>query len=185
RLSRKKPHWDLPFLAFLVEIFDCLDLSKHGDSILEIMSRHLQSKCRERRRLVLRGLVVLSKDPSMAFGLWALWQQGRVAVKARCWCCSRSLLHSTALSSTQARKMCTLSQSLVELLGDLHGYVVSMTLSVLTNDDIHLQLHYLNLFLKVMDFVVDKGKKPLKRIVSQSLVPLFFHCHDENKRVAK
>ena len=47
------------------QIFDCLDLSEHGDSILEIMSRHLQSTCRERRRLVLRGLVVLSKDASM------------------------------------------------------------------------------------------------------------------------
>ncbi|XP_053837943.1 maestro heat-like repeat-containing protein family member 6 isoform X2 [Vidua macroura] len=175
-LRREEPCWDLPFLAFLVEVLECLDTTKCGESMLEIMSRHLQSKCRERRRLALRGLVVLSKDPSMA------------------------------------RRMCSLSQNLVELLGDAHGYVVSMSLSVLTNilenehilissttapklaeallplfdrDNIHMQLVSLNLFFKVMDLVVNKGKKPLKRIVRQSLLPLFFHCHDENQRVAK
>ncbi|XP_064291580.1 uncharacterized protein LOC135309359 [Passer domesticus] len=175
-LHRADPYWDLPFLAFLVEVFECLDLCKCGDSILEIMSRCLQSECRERRRLALRALMVLSKDP------------------------------------LRARRMCSLSKNLVELLGDADGYVVSMTLSVLTNilendhilissttapqlaeallplfdcDDIHMQLLSLNLFFKVMDLVVKKGKKPLKRIVKQSLLPLFFHCHDANERVAK
>ncbi|XP_023774899.1 maestro heat-like repeat-containing protein family member 7 isoform X2 [Cyanistes caeruleus] len=174
-LNREETYWDLPFLAFLVEVFECLDLT-YGDNILEIMSRHLHSKCRERRRLALKGLLVLSKDP------------------------------------LRARKMCSLSQTLLELLGDAHGYVVSMTLSVLTNilenehilissttapklaeallplfdkDDIHMQLLSLHLFFKVMDLAVDKRKKPLKRIVRQSLLPLFFHCYDENKRVAK
>ncbi|XP_064291608.1 uncharacterized protein LOC135309397 isoform X2 [Passer domesticus] len=116
-LHRADPYWDLPFLAFLVEVFECLDLCKCGDSILEIMSRCLQSECRERRRLALRALMVLSKDP--------------------------------------------------------------------LRDDIHMQLLSLNLFFKVMDLVVKKGKKPLKRIVKQSLLPLFFHCHDANERVAK
>ncbi|CAN8174178.1 unnamed protein product [Coccothraustes coccothraustes] len=176
RLHRQDPHWDLPFLAFLVEVFQCLDLREWGDSILEIMSRCLQNECGERHRLALRALMVLSKDPLLA------------------------------------RRMCSLSKNLVELLGDADGYVVSMTLSVLTNmlenehilissttapklaeallplfdcDDIHMQLLSLNLFFKVMNLVVDKGKKPLKRIVSQSLLPLFIHCHDENQRVAK
>ena len=36
-----------------------------SDSFLEILSRRLCSKCPEMRRLVLRGLVVLSKDPVM------------------------------------------------------------------------------------------------------------------------
>ncbi|OWK53742.1 hypothetical protein RLOC_00000418 [Lonchura striata] len=140
------------------------------------MSRHLQSECREQRCLALRGLVVLSKDPSMA------------------------------------RRMHPLSPRLLELLGDAQGYVVSMTLSVLTNilenehilissstapklaeallplfdcDDICMQLLSLDLFFKVMDLVVSKGEKPLKRIVRQSLLPLFFHCHDKNERVAE
>ncbi|XP_077027600.1 uncharacterized protein LOC143692123 [Agelaius phoeniceus] len=36
-----------------------------------------------------------------------------------------------------------------------------------------------------MELVVEEGEKPLTRIVSQSLLPLFLRWHDENRRVAK
>ncbi|XP_072788119.1 maestro heat-like repeat family member 5 [Taeniopygia guttata] len=173
--SREEPCWDLPFLAFLVEVLGGLDLSECGGSILEMMSRYLRSECRERRRLALRGLVVLAKDPVMA------------------------------------RRMYPLSQGLLELLGDAHGEVVSMSLSVFMNvlqnknilvssttapklaeallplfdhDSSHVQLLSIQLFEKVMDLVVDEAKKPLKRIVNQSQIPLFLHCHEDNQRVA-
>ncbi|XP_017583875.1 PREDICTED: uncharacterized protein LOC108445229 [Corvus brachyrhynchos] len=64
-LSKEKPRWDLPATAFLVEVLECLDLSDCGDSILEMMSRYLQSECREKCHLALRSLMMLSKDPSM------------------------------------------------------------------------------------------------------------------------
>ncbi|XP_064291584.1 uncharacterized protein LOC135309362 [Passer domesticus] len=82
--SCEKPRWDLPFLAFLVEVslvastasrsclpalcplvLECLDWNKCAHTVLKIMSSCLHSKCREQRRLALRGLVVLSKDPLM------------------------------------------------------------------------------------------------------------------------
>ncbi|XP_048144360.1 uncharacterized protein LOC125318047 [Corvus hawaiiensis] len=175
-LSREEPHWNLPFLAFLVELLECLDLSKYGDSILEMMSRYLLSECRQRCRLALRGLVVLSKDPVMA------------------------------------RRMGSVSQRLVELLGDADGEVVRMSLSVFMNvlenkdilvssttapklaeallplfdnDNSHVQLLSIHLFSKVMELVVDEGKKPLKTIVNQSLYPLVIYWDDENWRVAK
>ncbi|XP_017584672.1 PREDICTED: uncharacterized protein LOC108445431 [Corvus brachyrhynchos] len=65
-LIREEPRWDLPILAFFVEVLECLDLSECGRRMLQIMSRHLQSECRERRRLALRGLVVLSDDAVIA-----------------------------------------------------------------------------------------------------------------------
>ncbi|XP_005062012.1 PREDICTED: uncharacterized protein LOC101808449 isoform X3 [Ficedula albicollis] len=175
-LSTQEPRWDLPALAFLVEVLECLDLSECGDSILEILSRHLRSNSRERRRLALRGLVVLSKDPSLA------------------------------------RPIRSLSRSILKLLGDTDGEVIGMSLSVfinmfqkkhlmisstaapklaepllslLENDNSHVQLLSIHLFCTVMDLVVDEGKKALERIVSQSLLPLFLHCHDENQHVAK
>ncbi|XP_068856289.1 maestro heat-like repeat-containing protein family member 7 [Aphelocoma coerulescens] len=175
-LSRKEPGWDLPFLAFLVEVLECLDLRECGDSVLEIMSRYLLSECRQRCRLALRGLVVLSKDPAMA------------------------------------RRMGSLSQWLVELLDDADGEVVRMSLSVFMNalenkdilvssttapklaeallplfenDNSHVQLFSIHLFCKVMDLVVEEGKKPLKKIVSQSMLLLFLHCHEENRHVAE
>ncbi|XP_068856294.1 maestro heat-like repeat-containing protein family member 7 [Aphelocoma coerulescens] len=175
-LSRKEPGWDLPFLAFLVEVLECLDLRECGDSVLEIMSRYLLSECRQRCRLALRGLLVLSKDPAMA------------------------------------RRMGSLSQRLVELLDDADGEVVRMSLSVFMNalenkdilvssttapklaeallplfenDNSHVQLFSIHLFCKVMDLVVEEGKKPLKKIVSQSMLLLFLHCHEENRHVAE
>ncbi|XP_053831481.1 uncharacterized protein LOC128806145 [Vidua macroura] len=175
-LSREEPCWDLPALAFLVEVLDCLDFSKCGGSVLNIMSRHLQSECSQRRRLALRGLVLLSKDPSMA---------GR---------------------------MCSLSCSLLELLRDADGEVVSMSLRVLTNvlphhgilrssiiapklaevllllfdhKNSHVQLLCIQLFCKLMELVVDEGKKPLKTIVNKSLYTLLIYCHDDNWHVAK
>ncbi|XP_068052920.1 maestro heat-like repeat-containing protein family member 7 [Anomalospiza imberbis] len=176
QLCREDPFWDLPFLAFLVEVLHCLDMTKCADSILEIMSRHLQSECRQRRHLALRGLVVLSKDPSMA------------------------------------SRMCSVSQSLLGLLGDADGEVVSMSLHVFTNmlqhkhilvssttapklaeallllfdhDNSHVQLLSIQLFHTVMESVVDEGKKPLKTIVNRNLYALLIYCHDENCHVAK
>ncbi|XP_071418236.1 maestro heat-like repeat-containing protein family member 7 [Pithys albifrons albifrons] len=175
-LSKEKHCCELPTMAFLVEALDCLDMSECGDSILQIFSRHLQSECPERRRLALRGLVVLSKDLSMAEG------------------------------------MRSLTQSLLELLGDADGELVAMTLSVFINevqdrdikitiptalqmapalqplfdnDNTHVQQLSIHLFLKVMELVVDEGKKALKTYVNHSLLPLFFHGHDKNRAVAE
>ncbi|XP_056352271.1 maestro heat-like repeat-containing protein family member 6 isoform X1 [Oenanthe melanoleuca] len=176
RLSREEPLWHLAAMAFLVEVLEFLDFSEWGDSILEIMIRHLQSESRDRCLLALRGLEVLSRDPSMA------------------------------------RKMCNLSGRLLELLKNEDADVVRVTLSVLMNlllnkdilvssptapklaevlqflfdhDNSHVQLLSIRLYKQVMESVVGKGKKRLKMLVSESLLPLFFHCHNENTRVAQ
>ncbi|KAM3667281.1 maestro heat-like repeat-containing protein family member 7 [Ammospiza maritima maritima] len=174
-LSTEGHRWDLPFLAFLVEVLEYLDLRECSESVLEMMARYLQSECRERRRLALRGLVVLIRDRLLA------------------------------------RRMCILSQRLVDVLGDEDAEVVRMSLCVFMNvlqhkdilvasttaprlaealvqlfdhDNSNVQLLSIQLFEKVIDLVVDEGKKPLKRIANHSLLPLFIHCHEENQRVA-
>ena len=61
------------------QVLECLDLNECGENVLEIMKRHLKSQSREMRRLVLRGLAVLSKDPSMVRRRQQLklcWQRG-------------------------------------------------------------------------------------------------------------
>ncbi|XP_027527879.1 maestro heat-like repeat-containing protein family member 6, partial [Neopelma chrysocephalum] len=175
-LITEKPRWELPAMAFFVEVLDCLDMTDCGESILEILSRHLQSECKERHRLALRGLVVLSKDPTMA------------------------------------KRMCSLSESLVELLQDadveLVGMALLMFMNMLQNKDIlisrptapklaealrplfdsdnsHVQVLSIRLFQKVMELVVAEGKKPLERYVRQSLLPLFLHWHEEKQGLAK
>ncbi|XP_056352588.1 maestro heat-like repeat-containing protein family member 6 [Oenanthe melanoleuca] len=175
-LSTQEPRWDLPFLAFLVEVLECLDLSECGDSILEIMSRFLRSNSRERRRLALRGLVLLSKDPLMARPIRSL---------------SRSILK--LLAGTDGEVIGMSLSVFINMFQNKHLMISSTAapklaeplLSLLENDNSHVQLLSIHLFCTVMDLVVDEGKKALERIVSQSLLPLFLHCHDENQHVAK
>nr|XP_041569079.1 uncharacterized protein LOC115492412 isoform X2 [Taeniopygia guttata] len=175
-LRKEKPFYDLILLTVLVEVLECLDLSKCRGSALKTMSRYLWSECCHRHHLALRGLAVLTKDPWMA------------------------------------RRMYLLSQRLLELLGAPDIEVVSMSLRVFMNvlqhqnilvssttapklteallllfdhDNSHVRLLSIQLFCKVMELVVDEGKKPLKTIVNKSLLALFIYCHDENWQVAK
>ncbi|XP_027488941.1 maestro heat-like repeat-containing protein family member 6, partial [Corapipo altera] len=163
-----------PLRAFQALVY--LDVRECGESVLQILSRHLWSECPEMRRQVLRGLVVLSQDAVMA------------------------------------KRMCSLTESLVQLLWDADGELLRRTVSVLgflfsdkdiqlssptalqlaealqplfDNADSSVQLSSILLFRGVMTMVEKKGKKPLKPHVRQSLLPLFFHCHDENQRVAE
>ncbi|XP_064289539.1 maestro heat-like repeat-containing protein family member 7 [Passer domesticus] len=72
-LSTQELRWDLPALAFLVEVLECLDLrERDADRVLQILSRHVQSKCRERCHLALRALLKLTDDPSMTEKMWSL-----------------------------------------------------------------------------------------------------------------
>ncbi|XP_074405043.1 uncharacterized protein LOC141730520 [Zonotrichia albicollis] len=48
------------------------------------------------------------------------------------------------------------------------------------HDNSHAQVLSIHLFCKVVELVVDEGKKPLKTIVSKSLYILLLYCHDKN-----
>nr|XP_041569143.1 uncharacterized protein LOC121468945 isoform X3 [Taeniopygia guttata] len=129
-LSTQEPRWELPSLAFLVEVLERLNLSECRDSVLEFLSKNLQSECRGRRRLALRGLVVLgTTSASMAIRMWSLHER------------------------------------LVELL--------------------QVKLCSMFVFREMLDSFPEEDKKALKTHVRQSLLPLSFHCHDENQRVAE
>ncbi|XP_005062011.1 PREDICTED: uncharacterized protein LOC101808449 isoform X2 [Ficedula albicollis] len=219
-LSTQEPRWDLPALAFLVEVLECLDLSECGDSILEILSRHLRSNSRERRRLALRGLVVLSKDPSLARPIRSLSRSilkllgdtdGEVIGMSLSVFINMFQKKHLMISSTAAPKLAEPLLSLLENVrlcapshehwllprnfvpsrfmglcpGGLEKLLLRSFPPPFLQDNSHVQLLSIHLFCTVMDLVVDEGKKALERIVSQSLLPLFLHCHDENQHVAK
>ncbi|RMC18322.1 hypothetical protein DUI87_04205 [Hirundo rustica rustica] len=111
----------------------------------------------------------------------------------------------------EAEGIRSLTQSLMGLLQDADGEVAVLILSVFLNEiqdratlissptalqlaealqplfdhNSYVQLLSIRLFREVMELVIDKGKKALKTHVRQSLLPLFFHCHDQNQRVAE
>ncbi|XP_053789689.1 uncharacterized protein LOC128783127 [Vidua chalybeata] len=176
-LSTQEPRWELPALAFLVEVLECLNLSERGaNRVLQILSRHLRSECKDRRHLALRALLKLIDDPTMREKMWSL------------------------------------TESLVDLLCDADGEIVSMTVMLLSfifwdkdtlipspialqlveallplfdHDNSQVQLLSILLFQALLSLPLEKDEKALKTHVRQSLLPLFFHCHDENRRVAE
>ncbi|XP_053859999.1 uncharacterized protein LOC128822329 [Vidua macroura] len=175
-LRREEARWEVAAMAFLVEILPCLNVKQCGEHILQLFPVYLLRECRVMRLLVLRCLVVLCKRPSMASTMWAL------------------------------------TESLTEVLKDEDGEVKGMTLSVLRemllnrdvpiasslalqlvealrplidNDMSRVQLLSINVFQAVMNLVEEEGKKPLERILRQSLFPLFRHLHDKNRFVAE
>ncbi|XP_075611896.1 maestro heat-like repeat-containing protein family member 7 [Balearica regulorum gibbericeps] len=65
-LSGKETRWELPAMAFLLELVAQPGIK--ADRILQLIPRYLQSECRVMRRLVLRALAVMSRRPLME--LW-------------------------------------------------------------------------------------------------------------------
>ncbi|NXC25175.1 MROH5 protein, partial [Campylorhamphus procurvoides] len=152
------------------QFVNCLETEKLVDTILQLLSTHLQSDCKEMRRLVLRGLLTLCKNP------------------------------------LKAKRMHNLTESLMELLKDADGELVGLTLSVLSKvllekdipiaitialhlaeallplfdkDTTQVRLLSIHLFGDVIVYVEKEEKKHLKTYVHQSLLPLFYHLHDE------
>ncbi|XP_032547186.1 uncharacterized protein LOC116788453 [Chiroxiphia lanceolata] len=172
-LSRDQPRWELPALAFLVELLDYLDGRKCHDRVLPILSRNLQSQCPDRRRLALRGLLVLSVDPSMAESVCSLAES------------LLALLHhedGELVGMTLSVFLNVLRDEDLQAFSSAAPKLAEALLSLFDNDNSHVRLLSIRLFREMMDFLAEEGQKTL---VQQSPVPLFFHCYDENQCVAE
>ncbi|XP_023803679.1 maestro heat-like repeat-containing protein family member 7 [Cyanistes caeruleus] len=175
RLIREEAPWDLSSLAFLVEVLDCLNLSDCGYCVLEITSKHLQSECRQRRRLALRGLVVLSQEPSMATPIRRLCQSFlQLLSDADGEVVGMSL---SVLTNVLKRKSLHLSRTAAPKLAE-------PLVLLFDHDKSHVQVLSIHLFRNTMNLVLEEGKNAMEGIVKQSLLPLILHCHDDNQRVA-
>ncbi|XP_051624733.1 maestro heat-like repeat family member 5 isoform X12 [Manacus candei] len=175
-LSTQDPCWELPALAFLVEVLDFLDGTKCRDRVLPILSRNLQNQCPERQRLALRGLLVLAVDPSMAESICSLSQHllellpdadGELVVM------TLSVFESV-LRDEDIRAFVSTAPRLAEALRPLFD-----------NDNTHVQLLSIRLFRELMEVLAEDGTQLLETQVHQSLVPLFIHGQDENQCVAE
>ncbi|XP_053803241.1 uncharacterized protein LOC128790489 isoform X1 [Vidua chalybeata] len=175
-LSKEMPYWDLPALAFLVEVLECLDLSECSDDVLEIMSKNLQRECRERRRLALRGLTVLSKDPSMAKGMWSLTENLVELLEEN---------DSDMVWMTTVLLRYLFLHNRAPIPSPMALQLAEALLPLFDNDDSLVQLCSMSVFQNMLELLMEEGRKALKSPVRQSLLPLSFHCHDENQHVAE
>ncbi|XP_023804257.1 uncharacterized protein LOC111945851 [Cyanistes caeruleus] len=175
-LSKPLPHWDVSAMAFLVELLDCLDLSDCGDSLMEILYKYLWYNSTEMHHQVLRALLLLKDRPSMAERIQSL--TGRLvhllwdldSDVARMSIALLSYIFMDEDTPISWRRALQLAEPLLKLLDNPHSQVQLLSMSLLR---------------RMMSSAEEEGRKPLKERVYQSLLPLFFHCQDENRHVAE
>ncbi|XP_051647070.1 uncharacterized protein LOC127472609 isoform X30 [Manacus candei] len=187
-LSREEPCWDLPAMAFLVEVLDCLDTRECGDRVLEILSRNLGSTDKKWRQLGLRVLIALSQDPVMDKSIWSLLDslvqllgdEDRDTV----WM-TLSVLDNVLWSSvwTQLQKRVHSKDPLISTPTGLQ--LAEALRPLFDHDDSNVREGSMVIFTRVMKLIERAGKRPLKPHVCLSLLPLYFHRHDENPVVKK
>ncbi|XP_056371325.1 uncharacterized protein LOC130266022 [Oenanthe melanoleuca] len=175
-LGKDMPFWDLAITAFLVEILQGLDWSEWHERVLDTMSKNLQSECRERQRLALRGLVVLGKNISMAIRMWSLHARLVELLREN---------DSDVVRMSIVLLSCLFPYSGTMIETPLALQLAEALLPLFDNDDSQVKLCSMFIFREMMDFSSQRIKMALKSHVQQSLLPLSFHCHDENQRVAE
>ncbi|XP_039242998.1 uncharacterized protein LOC114001969 isoform X5 [Pipra filicauda] len=187
-LRREEPCWDLPAVAFLVEVLDCLDTRECGDRVLEILSRNLGSTNKKWRQLALRVLVALSQDPEMAKSIWSLneslLQLLGDADRDVVWM-TLSVLDNVLWSRlwTQLQKRVHSEDPLISTPTALQ--LAEALRPLFDHDDSSVWEGSIVIFTLLMKLMERVGKRPLKPHVCLSLLPLYFHRYDENLVVKK
>ncbi|XP_064260790.1 uncharacterized protein LOC135290784 isoform X2 [Passer domesticus] len=176
QLCREESCWRVPAMAFLVEFLQCLEKEEMVDTILQLMSSHLQSDCKEMRRLVLRGLLVLCNSPWKARKLQSFPES------------LMELLEDAdgelvGLTLSVLSKM--LQDNKVAIAVPIGLQLAEALQPLFDNDTSHVQLLSICLFRELIVYLKKEGKNSLKMCVRQSLLPLFYHLYDENRHVAK
>ncbi|XP_056352597.1 maestro heat-like repeat-containing protein family member 6 [Oenanthe melanoleuca] len=176
-LSMEMPCWDFAALAFLVEVLECLDVTKYGASLIEIISKNLQSECRERRRLALRCLMVLGPmNPSTAKKIWNLTENLVDVLQEN---------DSFMVRMTIVVLRYLFLYNGAPVRSSIALRLAEALLPLFDSDDIQVQLGSITVFEEMIDLLMKEERKALKTHICQSLVPLFIYCHDENLDVAE
>ncbi|XP_027564372.1 uncharacterized protein LOC113981262, partial [Neopelma chrysocephalum] len=187
-LNREELCWDLAAMAFLVEVLDCLDMRDWGGTVLQSLSRHLQSQCLERRRLALRGLLVLSQDSGMAKRIWSL-NESLVRLlgdaESDMVCMTLSVLDNVLWSSVWAQLQKRVHSEDPPISTPTALQLAEALRPLFDHDDSSVREGSMVIFTRVMKLIEDAGKSALEPHVCLSLLPLYFHRHDENPVVKK
>ncbi|XP_029862371.1 maestro heat-like repeat-containing protein family member 7 [Aquila chrysaetos chrysaetos] len=162
-------------MTFYVELLACDDLEKDlGDLVL--LQSYMTYPCHITQALVFRGIVTLSEKPEMAREMHILLSDIlRTLNSCDTEVKTKALLVFRNLLGHMKRKEA--SHITLQLAGKLLPLI----------DDESSQLRELSicLFRDMMETVVGRDKRRMKKKIRRVLVPLFFHMSDQTESVAK
>ncbi|XP_075370097.1 maestro heat-like repeat-containing protein family member 6 [Mycteria americana] len=175
-LSVEDPTWEMIAMTFLIEMLGCTDINEELDRALEVFPMYLRSQCLGMPSLVLRGILRLTERPDTARKTLVLLPYVMERLQ-------------DADSDASAAALPVLGNMLRLLEGktpSLTALALADKLQPLFNDESDTVRELsIRLFQNVMGLVVGAEKKKMKKEVWDSLLPLLFHLHDQNKSVAK
>ncbi|KAM6059104.1 maestro heat-like repeat-containing protein family member 7 isoform 2-T2 [Theristicus caerulescens] len=175
-LSVEDPTWEMIAMVFLIEMLGCTDLGEELDRALEIFPIYLQSQCLGMPSLVLRGILRLTERPDMAKKTLVLLPHVMEQLEDEDSDASAMALPvlSNMLQLLEGKK---LSLTALTLAGKLQP--------LFNNESGTVRELSIRLFQTTMGLVVRAEKKMMKKEVWDSVLPLLFHLHDQDKSVAK
>ncbi|NXS68455.1 MROH1 protein, partial [Pandion haliaetus] len=175
-LSVEDPTWEMVAMVFFIEMLSCTNLSEELDHALEIFPMYLRSQCLGMPTLVLRAILRLTERPDTERKTLVLLPDVM-----------------EQLQSADSNASAVALPVLGNMLRLLEGKTLSLTalsladkLRLLFDDESDTVRELsIRLFQIVMGLVVGAEKKKMKKEVWDSLLPLLFHLHDQDKSVAK
>ncbi|NXQ90619.1 MROH7 protein, partial [Nyctibius grandis] len=175
-LSVKDSTWKMVAMVFLVEMLGCTDFDEELDRVLEIFPMYLRSQCPGMPSLVLGGIRTLLERPDAARTTLFLLPYIMVQLQG-------------ADSDATAAALPILGNMLQLLEGQMPS-LTALELAgklrpLFTNESDVVREQSIRLFQSAMELVVGAEKKMMKEEVWDSLLPLLFHLHDQDRSVAK
>ncbi|XP_069633325.1 maestro heat-like repeat-containing protein family member 7 [Haliaeetus albicilla] len=167
---------DIGTMAVFVELLDDNDFERVDGATLYVLRFHLRSESLVLRRMAVTSLATLSGRPEKAATLQGLLPE--VTQRLQDDDCSIRTAALTVLRNT----LCLVDrQTAVPIALQL----LMVLLPLFENESSFVREHSILLHRDAVDVAVGTHAKQMRKEVRRSLMPLFFHLHDEDHSVAQ
>ncbi|XP_066843784.1 maestro heat-like repeat-containing protein family member 7 [Anser cygnoides] len=176
-LCQRRKHKEIVAMAVFTELLDCVDFEQHiDDCILNLLQSHMHSQSLVLRRMAVTSLVVLSTRPKTAVTLQGLLPEvmqqlqdadGDISMKAL----------------TVLRNALRLADG--QVAGPIALQLPERLLPLFENESSCVRELSILLCKDAMEVAEGTHETEMKKQVQSTLLPLFFHLHDQNQCVAQ
>ncbi|XP_038025578.2 maestro heat-like repeat-containing protein family member 7 isoform X2 [Anas platyrhynchos] len=176
-LCQRQKHKEIATVAVFTELLDCVDFEQHvNDCILDLLRSHLRSQSSVLRRMAVTSLVTLSTRPKMAVTLQDLLPEVMQQVQ-------------DANSDISMKAVTVLRNTLRLADGQVAGPIALQLpdrfLPLFENESSCMRELSVLLCKYAMEVAEGTHKMEMEKQVQSTVLPLFFHLHDQNQRVAE
>ncbi|XP_040399113.1 uncharacterized protein LOC121062887 isoform X5 [Cygnus olor] len=176
-LCQRWKHKEIVAMAVFTELLDCVDFEQHiDDCILNLLESHMHSQSSVLRRMAVTSLVLLSTRPKTAVTLQGLLPEVMQQLQD-----ADSDISMKAL--TVLRNTLRLADG--QVAGPIALQLPERLLPLFENESSCVRELSILLCKDAMEVAEGTHEVEMKKQVQSTLLPLFFHLHDQNQCVAQ